>query len=233
MLCLFTGVSRLQTQTWCLLSSATRRFHSSSVISAPVSAVSPTASVLSGQRTKKFLKITGGGEAFVLMTSQWVTRMNKITCRGSTHQRRSWQCRPSCRMRKHSGYTPPGSPLRPRTSRLPRRILQKDTGKRAKPQIRDRRRRRRGNIITLQYMSMAEARQHIKHTIHPVASFDIPLASLSVLIKSQIIEQLQQKSQVVFSDCKEKCWRGATGKRGQRVRRRHHVRPYWEQRVRD
>lgn len=33
--------------TWCLLSSATRRFHSSSVISAPVSVGSPTAAVLS------------------------------------------------------------------------------------------------------------------------------------------------------------------------------------------
>lgn len=75
----FPQVFRLQRQTWCLLSSATRRFHSSSVISAPTSADSSAVAVLSGQITKQSKGAVEGYRALVLMCV--LSKEQRVTCR--------------------------------------------------------------------------------------------------------------------------------------------------------
>lgn len=55
------------------------------------------------------------------------TNSTKIISSVLTYLCRSWQCRPNCRMHKHSDCTPPGSLLHPRKSHPPRHILQKVT----------------------------------------------------------------------------------------------------------
>lgn len=122
-----------------------------------------------------------------------------------THQCRSWRCRPSCRKHKHSGYTPPGSLLRPHMSRPPRHILHEDTRKttQLKPQIIDCRR------------MIIRVHDHGLSAFQNAASFTrlFLLSSLwqvlLLLFKSKQVCAHSRQAASVFCFLWEKCWQGS------------------------